>query len=158
MSAPRLRAAARALVVDPGGRILLVRFAFPGRTVWATPGGGLEDGESHEDAIRRELREEAGFELAECGAPVWTRTHLQPMAPCWDGQSEVYFLVRAPAFEPEPRLSWEQLEREFVAEVRWWTADELDASDAIFAPRRLPDLLSELLRDGPPSAPIDVGV
>src|SRR5918992_6160823 len=37
-----LRDAARALVVDPAGRVLLVRFEFGNKTVWALPGGGLE--------------------------------------------------------------------------------------------------------------------
>ena len=43
--------------------------------------------------------------------------------------------------------------------LRWWTLDELDAAtDVDFAPRRLPALLRELLRDGSPVEPIDVGV
>ena len=44
MSGPelRLREAARAVILDPGGRILLVRFEFPDRSIWACPGGGLE--------------------------------------------------------------------------------------------------------------------
>jgi len=56
MSELRIRPAARAIVLDPDDRILLVRFLFPtGKTFWATPGGGVEAGESSEEAIRREL-------------------------------------------------------------------------------------------------------
>jgi len=59
----RLRQAARVIVIDEDGRVLLVKFEFPdGRVVWATVGGGLEAGETHEDAARRELAEEAGLE------------------------------------------------------------------------------------------------
>ena len=36
--------------------------------------------------------------------------------------------------------------------------DELIASDHVFSPRRLPALLAELLADGPPPEPFDVGV
>src|SRR5437660_3621759 len=43
-----LRPAVRALVVDPAGRLLLVRFDWPDRTVWAPPGGGIERGETDE--------------------------------------------------------------------------------------------------------------
>ena len=67
-------------------------------------------------------------------------------------------LVRTPAFEPEPRFTPEQLAAEYVTGIRWWTQEELAASDELFAPRRLPELVAALLRDGPPGEPVDVGV
>jgi ADP-ribose pyrophosphatase YjhB (NUDIX family) len=155
----RIRSAARALVVDDHGRVLLVRFEFPGaHTVWATVGGGLEPGETHEDAIRRELAEEAGLDDVELGPEIWTRTHVFEPGIKWDGQSERYFLVRTPAFEPAPRHTWEQLNAEGVTAIRWWTADELEASEELFAPSRLSELVRDVLRDGPPEEPVDVGV
>jgi 8-oxo-dGTP diphosphatase len=159
MSEPRLRRATRALVVDDEERALLVRFDFGDRVVWATPGGGIEEGETDEQALRRELVEEAGLEEFALGPLVWTRTHLVPLGGGrWDGQDERYYLVRVQPFEPAPRLSWEELRREGVTDVRWWTPEELEAADALFAPRRLPLLVRELLRDGPPPEPVDVGV
>jgi 8-oxo-dGTP pyrophosphatase MutT (NUDIX family) len=158
MSGPRIRTAARAIVLDPEDRVLLVRFRFPDRSVWATPGGGLEPDETHEDAVRRELAEEAGLEIASVGPPVWTRTHLWPDGVHWDGQDETTFLVRVGPFEPSPRLTPEELARELVVEIRWWTQQELAASDSLFAPRRLPELLRELLVHGPAPEPVDVGV
>jgi ADP-ribose pyrophosphatase YjhB (NUDIX family) len=156
---PRIRPAVRAIVLDPSDRVLLVRFEFPDLEVWATPGGGVDDDESHEQAIRRELLEEAGLDRVELGPVVWTRTHLQPFGQGrWDGQSERYYVVRAPAFEPTPRLTWEQLRLEGMTAVRWWGLDELEASDALFAPRRLPQLVRSLVRDGPPAEPVDVGI
>ena len=155
----RIRTAARAVVLDDDGRVLLVRFAFPGeRIVWATVGGGLEPDETHEEALRRELSEEAGLDGIELGPEIWTRTHVWDDGTNWDGQTERYFLVRTPAFEPMPRHSWEQLNAEWVTDVRWWTVDEIEASGETFAPTRLAPLVRELLRDGPPAEPIDVGV
>src|SRR5262245_37208953 len=53
------RRAVRAVVLDDHDRVLLVRFenAASGEVWWATPGGGVEDGESDENALRRELLE-----------------------------------------------------------------------------------------------------
>ena len=99
----RIRPAARAVILDPSDRILLVRFEFPTRIVWATPGGGIEPGETAEDALRRELEEEAGLTDFELGPLVWTRLHIIPfIGGKWDGQREQYHLVRTPAFEPQP--------------------------------------------------------
>lgn len=155
----RLRQAARAVVLDPADRILLVRFQFPARTVWATPGGGVDGGETHEQAIVRELAEEAGLEEVELGPWIWTRTHVFAFeSGRWDGQQERYVLVRTPAFEPAPRFTPDELAAEFVTAVRWWTQAELAAAEELFAPRRLPELVAALLRDGPPGEPVDAGV
>ena len=155
---PRLRPAVRAVVLDELERVLLVRFDFGDRVVWATPGGGIEGGESDEHALRRELAEEAGLEAFELGAHVWTRTHLVPLGGGrWDGQHEHYYVVRTPPFDPEPQLTWAELRLEGMTAVRWWTQDELETADALFAPR-LPLLVRELLLHGPPAEPIDVGI
>lgn len=148
-------------MLDPEDNILLVRFQFPGgRTIWATPGGGIEEGESAEDAIRRELAEEAGLTAAEIGPVLWTRLHIIPfIGGQWDGQREQYHLVRTVPFEPKPRHSWERLNAEYVFELRWWTPGQLgSATETTFAPRRLPELVYSLVRDGPPAEPIDAGV
>jgi ADP-ribose pyrophosphatase YjhB (NUDIX family) len=155
----RLRDAARAVVLDPAWRILLVRFEFPDRSLWACPGGGVERGESHEDALRRELREEVGLDLEELGPCIWTRTHIIPFIDGrWDGQVERFYLVEVEPFEPTPRHTWEQLRAEYVTDVRWWSAEELAASAELHAPRRLPALVADLRANGAPPEPIDAGV
>lgn len=166
----RIRRAVRAIVVDPAQRVLLVRFEFPQRTVWALPGGGMEPGETGEQALRRELDEELGLTDLEIGPHVWDRTHIVPFINGrWDGQRDRIHLVEVDAFQPVPRLTWEQLRAENVHEVRWWTLVELralgDGDDAgggepavVFAPRRFVELYAALLADGPPAAPIDTGV
>jgi double-stranded uracil-DNA glycosylase len=150
-----LRDAVRALVVDPAGRTLLVRFDWPGKSVWAPPGGGVEPGESDEEAVTRELAEELGLDEYELGPFLWRRTHWFTDMSGWAGQAERVYLVRAEAFEPAPRMD---LRDEGVGALRWWTLDELERAEEIFAPRRLPTLVSELLADGPPAEPADVGV
>jgi 8-oxo-dGTP pyrophosphatase MutT (NUDIX family) len=155
----RIRAAVRALVLDPQDRVLLVRFEFPTTgTRWALPGGGLEPGESDLDALHRELAEEVGLTNPEIGVQVWTRLHLFPFIDgLHDGQRERIYLVRCPAFEPRPQLSWERLNAEYVFEVRWWDPTELHDGLPL-VPAALRDHLAALRRDGPPLQPVDVGV
>ena len=153
----RIREAARALLLDTDRRVLLVRFEFPTATRWALPGGGLEPGEDHIAALRRELEEEVGLVDAAIGPQIWHRLHIVPFLNGeYDGQRERIHLVECSVFEPEPRLTWAELNAEFVHELRWWTIDEIAASDAHFVPRALRSLLDSLLRDGPPAEPVDV--
>ena len=42
----RIREAVRALIIDPGPKVLLVAFDFPDGVVWAMPGGGVQEGET----------------------------------------------------------------------------------------------------------------
>lgn len=158
MSVLRLRNAARAIVLDESDRVLLVRFSAPDREIWLTTGGGVEEGETDEEALRRELHEEAGLVDFELGPLVWTRTVVQSLeGGRWDGQSERFYLARTTSFEPVPALSWEALRKEGMTAVRWWAPDELETAETLFAPRRLPRLLRELIQHGPPAKPIDVG-
>jgi G:T/U-mismatch repair DNA glycosylase/ADP-ribose pyrophosphatase YjhB (NUDIX family) len=149
-----LRRAVRGLVVDSAGRVLLTRYDFPDKSVWAPPGGGIEAGETAEDALMRELAEEAGLIDFELGPCIWTRDHWFADMPGWGGQSERIYLVQVEPFRPAPQVD---LAAENVAEVRWWSPEELDRADALFAPRGLPTLVRDLLT-GPPAEPIDVGV
>lgn len=54
------RNSVKALVFNDKGEVLLVK--EDGRDMWDIPGGGIDHGESIEDVIRRELKEEVNFE------------------------------------------------------------------------------------------------
>jgi ADP-ribose pyrophosphatase YjhB (NUDIX family) len=54
----------KCIVRDGAGRVLFVRHAYGNRSVWELPGGGLRRREDPEAAVRREMREELGIELA----------------------------------------------------------------------------------------------
>jgi ADP-ribose pyrophosphatase YjhB (NUDIX family)/G:T/U-mismatch repair DNA glycosylase len=151
-----LRRGVRALVVDGAGRALLVRFEDDFGSWWSTPGGGVEEGESDEHALERELAEEIGLHEYELGPLIWTRRHWFVNPRRWAGQDERHYLVRVEGFEPRPAFTVEQLAAEGVHELRWFAPDEM--RDIVTGPRRLADLVRDLLQNGPPPVPIDAGV
>jgi ADP-ribose pyrophosphatase YjhB (NUDIX family) len=152
-----LREGIRAVVVDGEDRVLLVHFEFSDWTGWATPGGGVEPGESLDTAIRRELHEEVGLLDVELGPIIWERTHIFPFAN-FSGQYEKFFFVRTSTSDINPSFSQEELLAERLTASRWWTVSEIRASDEQFAPSDLATLLETLLAQGPPNDVVTVGV
>ncbi|MBN9061138.1 MAG: hypothetical protein BGP06_03305 [Rhizobiales bacterium 65-9] len=51
----------RSVVLDEAGKVFLVKHSYT--TGWHLPGGGVEPGETFEEGMRRELREEGNIEL-----------------------------------------------------------------------------------------------
>jgi 8-oxo-dGTP pyrophosphatase MutT (NUDIX family) len=151
--APILRPAARVILIDQHDRVLLLRANVGSGDVWITPGGALEPGETAEQAALRELREETGIASAELSSCVWTRVHRFE----WEGkryeQREQFFVARA----ENPAITLDgcgEAELLFLSEWRWWTATEIAASDAVFAPRTLASVLPAILASDYPPEPI----
>jgi TDG/mug DNA glycosylase family protein len=130
---PVRRDSVRALVVDADDRVLLVRFENPAThaTWWATPGGGIEERESHEATLRRELAEEIGLHEFEIGPLFWELERTFP----WDRrllrQHNSIYLVRLDAHEPEPTVD---LFEEGVTGYRWWTLEEMEGTGERLTP------------------------
>ena len=143
------RRAARALLVDPAGRVLLLRGhdpAEPSVSWWLTPGGGLDPGEDVAAALRREVREETGLDLAgtDLGAVVLRRTVDYAFEGVAYRQEEDFFRIPVGAFDVDTS-AWTDVERRSVEEVRWWAPAELAAtSETVY-----PEGLAALVGDGP---------
>jgi len=91
-------AATRVIVVgvlhDGKGDYLLCRMpgdrgVFPGE--WGLPGGGLEAGETLEQALRREIREELGLELRTVEPLFFSDATLTKTQP--DGTHRDYYMI-----------------------------------------------------------------
>jgi ADP-ribose pyrophosphatase YjhB (NUDIX family) len=153
------RRAARAVLVDPSDRILLVHLEDHdrGASWWATPGGGLRLNETHEEAVAREVAEETGLTEVEVGPCIWLRTHVFSSAGIRYRQDERFFLVRTPPFSPRA-ATLDETEARYFRSLRWWSISELEATRDELSPSQLPTLLRSLLDSGPPPSLIVVGV
>jgi len=119
-------------------------------------GGGLDDGETHEQAARREIAEETGHTLGQLRPWVWTREHVFRFEGRLYRQVERYFVAHVCTFDPlSQELGVE--EAKALAELRWWTPAELEEAEEEFAPADLPALVRMLVESGPPERPIEVG-
>lgn len=145
-----MRRTARVLCVDSRDRVLLLRWRDPvsGDHLWEPPGGGIEAGETPEQAAVRELREETGLDGRI--EPVSTSV---PRDSVWNGARHVgveeFFLAR---FDGEPELSRDGLEAYetgWLVEHAWVPWDGLPALPDRVEPPALLGILARLDPNGP---------
>ena len=112
---------------------------------WITPGGGVDDHESHEQGAIRELFEETGLRVADVGEPVWSVSGESRFS---DGHVQTtyaeFFAVHTQAFEPVDH-NWMPDEFSDIHDVRWWQLDDLRVTEEPFGPLNLVDLASGVL-------------
>ena len=101
------------------GRVLIVRRARPpARDVYTLPGGGVELGETLEQAVIREIKEETALTIA----PVGLAGYRQAIARDGDGRIERHFVILPFAAR---WVAGEIALNEELAEARWLGPDEL---------------------------------
>lgn len=147
----RYRHAARVLLFDDVGRLLLARghdLDNPSRHWWFTIGGGRDEGEGARAAAVRELREETGITLdpSVLVGPVLTRSAVFDFAAETVRQYEVFFAAHLT--EPE-RLStdgWTHVERAMIDGLKWWDLTELQKAPEQVYPEGIADIAVKLAR------------
>jgi len=141
----RRRRAARVVLVDGAGRVLLLRNSpdldSDGRGYWYLPGGGIRYGESIEAAAGRELREETGIRALTVGPVLGERAGVRfRFAGREIVQDEWYVAARVEVANVGTGRRGDG-ERRAVAGHRWWSIPDLAASDEIVHPSGLVELV-----------------
>ena len=118
--------------------------------IWQFPQGGIDEGESSEEALFRELKEEIGTELVTIIAeyPEWLKYDFPPhiaqkMAP-FSGQKQKYYLVQ---LQPSATINLETEHPEFK-QYRFVSVDELFECTAHFKKNVYQEVISHFRAKG----------
>lgn len=156
----RIRRAVRVILVDDRDRLLLFEDSdpgVPGVTWWATPGGGMDPGETERQTAVREVAEETGCVLREedLVGPLARRRAVHGYSDQILDQDEPFYLAVVSAFEID--ISAHTEEEKFTLQGhRWWTRADLESTRAWIWPARLLDLWDRAA--DPTLPPLELGV
>lgn len=149
---PYARHTARVLLMDKEDRLLLFKFHSSKRDfVWLTPGGGIDEGEAVNVAAARELWEETGLTVSPeaLGGLVAVTGGFADLGWKKGVFREDFFFHRVDSMDLD-MSGFTEVERKAISGHRWWTVEELAATDEAVVPWGLVPLLASILRDGPP--------
>ena len=142
-----VRHAGRVIVLDPGHRVLLLRYdeAAPNGPHWATPGGGLNDGEDYPAGAARELAEETGWSDMVLLGEVLRRSLTMEYGGRLIRQHERLYLARTS--QPLRGLGdvAQMHAADGIAAWRWWALAELESTAEVIWPEDLAGVIRNLL-------------
>ncbi|MFJ3695430.1 NUDIX hydrolase [Streptomyces sp. NPDC090052] len=146
-----VRPAARVIALDGDGQVLLLRYEENGG-FWATPGGSLDRGEDHTEALRRELGEELGVDgdRVRLGPQLAERTSDHKVGDGDVRQIERYYIARLT--EADLNLA-QATQADTITATRWWSINDLNSTRETVYPLGLGDLITSYQTQGAPERP-----
>ncbi len=154
------RPAARVVLLDEAKRVFLMHGSDPMRpekgTWWEIPGGGIESGETSQEAATRELYEECGFRDVEVGPCIWTQYVEFDFAMYhFKSDERIHIAHTSESSEWDPQ-GLEALEAAAFEDAQWWSIDDLEAAQVQTLPNRLLEFLPNIIAGNMPAEPIDI--
>jgi 8-oxo-dGTP pyrophosphatase MutT (NUDIX family) len=152
---PRKRPTSRIVMLDPHDRVLLLNVhdlrvtqgvnPLPRPDFWLLVGGGIEEGEDHETALRREVHEEIGVDDFALGPRIWLREKLVS----WSGEEwdiqETYFVGRLDDPAKVHFGNHTADETDVIRRFKWWTPAQIEGSEDQFVPAELLAIIEKAL-------------
>jgi len=141
------RRASRLVLFDDKNCVLLFRHSRKdGSSFWAPPGGGLEAGETFEQAALREAAEELGWTAAALKF-LWEGTSDFPHVLGRVRQHERFYLLEGEC--PELSDATKKMhEQEGIVEARWWSIPEIESTEEPVFPEELASELRKVASRG----------
>jgi len=145
------RKSARAMLLNAQGQMLWLHVednisddkdALPTR-FWCVPGGGLESGETFEEALWTEVLEEFGLEILGAGTHVATFAQRTSWQGQWYLNDSGFYAIRVES----PRLGFAnatELEKEVFRSFKWWAYEEIKASSELFLPKEIVEVFGAI--------------
>lgn len=161
-----LRKSIRILLLNAKNELLLMcvedfDISTPGGTrnkrFWCTIGGGIESGESLQQAALRELHEETGIETkdVELGPIVWYGEVDLMVKGTLTRLAETFIVAKTKlnqVFLHQPTAD----EKEVVKKLEWFSLEAIKNNPDVIFPIVLPDYLLAILAGDYPEQPIEI--
>jgi len=155
-----IRKSSRAIVLNKNNEIFLFKYKFDyledESAIWITPGGSLEESETFDDALRREVFEELGVELKQECRQVYYRNPIYTLKNGEKVLSEEKFFIVYLDGEEFSYCNWTESEKRRMSVGKWWSAKEIRQSEEEFFTFDLVSILNDISNNKIPDVPQEI--
>jgi len=155
-----IRKSSRAIILNKKKQMFLFQYQFDyladDEAIWITPGGGLEVGESFDDALKRELYEELGIQLKQSYKQVYYRNPIYTLKNGNQVQSEERFYLIYLNEETFLYDSWTESEKKRMLKGKWWSVEEIKLSSDKFFSEDILSIITNLSDGIMPQEPKEI--